>query len=103
MWITRDRPTSPRASVFTVDMVLAITQTPGHHASMAQRLGNQVTMTDGRWLARTWACMLLLIRGDWALYKEVFGLWGPGQRGNVVGDVRRQIHLGCIVISGMQD
>ena len=69
------RPThKPSGLGLLVDMMLAITQTPAHHACMTQRLANQVAMTDARWLARTWMCMLLLIERGWAWYKDVFGL-----------------------------
>ena len=72
--VGHSRPThKPPGLGLLGDMMLAITQTLAHHACMTQRLGNQVTMTDGRWPARTWVCMLLQIGGDGAFYKEVFG------------------------------
>ena len=40
----------------------------GHHAGMTQRLGSQVTVTQGRWLARIDLGVhagLLQTRGDW--------------------------------------
>ena len=56
-----------------------------------------------------WACMmalgvrvgLLQIRGNWAFYREVFGAPSWATR-NDAGDVKRQIHMGRIAISGMQ-
>ena len=95
-WSRQGRPTSPRASVFTVDMMFAITQTPGHHAGMLQRPGNQVTMTDGRWLARTWVRMLACCK-----FEET----GPFVWTSLLGSAElllECIHLGWTVISGMQ-
>ena len=65
--VDRSRPThKPPGLGLLVDMMLTITQTPGHHAGMTQRLANQVTMTDARRLARTWVCMMLQIERCWA-------------------------------------
>ena len=64
---------------------------------MMQCLGNQVAMTQGRWLARTWVCTLACCK-----LEEI----GPFVWVSLLGSdevLLECIHLGWTVISGMHD
>ena len=49
----------------------------GHHACMLQRLGSPVTVTQGRWQARTWVCMLACYKVEETGKVFAFHSWAP--------------------------